>query len=187
MDQDNATHVAEHYNAIPQLGLQNRKHSQVYHLRSLHNWIKSILIQTYTSKGDRVLDLCCGKGGDLSKWHKSLVKEVVGVDIADVSIKQAQERYTTSKYSFQAEFYTGDVFSQSLESLITPANMSHPFDVVSCQFAYHYSWESEAKARMGLQNISKALKPGGHFLATTPNANWIVYFILFVDFKILTW
>jgi hypothetical protein len=30
--------------------------------------MKSILILKYVNKGDAVLDLCCGKGGDLAKF-----------------------------------------------------------------------------------------------------------------------
>jgi mRNA (guanine-N7-)-methyltransferase len=164
--------VAAHYNAIQPLGRENRSLSRVYHLRSLHNWLKSLLIASYTSEGHRVLDLCCGKGGDLPKWSRARVREVVGVDIAQVSVQQARERFSAmTRPPFRARFYAGDVFSHPLESLI---GEQEPFDLVSCQFAYHYSWESETKARLGLQNISQALRSGGHFLATTPNANWIV-------------
>ena len=39
-----------------------------------------------------VLDLGCGKGGDLTKWHKAKVDHVVGVDIAATSIEQCKDR-----------------------------------------------------------------------------------------------
>lgn len=48
------------------------------------------------------------------------------------------------------------------------------FDFVSCQFALHYSFETEARARGLLLNISERLKPHGYFICTVPNANWIV-------------
>ena len=176
MQVDHADEVAAHYNAVLQLGLEGRQSSKVYHLRSLHNWIKSVLINQFTFKGHRVLDLCCGKGGDLIKWSKNRVKEVVGVDIAAVSIQQGKRRFDDlkNKAKLNAQFFVGDVFAKPLETFIGLKNMQEKFDVVSCQFAYHYSWETEAKARMGLENISKALRSGGHLLITTPNANWIV-------------
>lgn len=50
-----------------------------------------------------------------------------------------------------------------------------PFDAISCQFAYHYSFETEASARLSLQNISRVLRPGGYFFGTTTNAKVIRY------------
>lgn len=44
------------------------------------------------------------------------------------------------------------------------------FDICSCQFVYHYSFESEQKADMMLRNACKRLKPGGFFIGTTPDA-----------------
>jgi mRNA (guanine-N7-)-methyltransferase len=49
------------------------------------------------------------------------------------------------------------------------------FDLVSCQFALHYSFETEEKARGLMHNISSRLKPGGIFVGTIPNANLLVY------------
>ena len=70
--------------------------------RSFNNWTKSMLINEYMDKIRRaegfrgqvsVLDLGCGKGGDLTKWHKAKVDHVVGVDIAATSIEQCKDRY----------------------------------------------------------------------------------------------
>ena len=45
-------------------------------------------------KGLRVLDLACGKGGDLSKWckHKDSIQMYVGMDIAKQSLNDLIER-----------------------------------------------------------------------------------------------
>lgn len=61
-----------------------------------------------------------------------------------------------------------------LATVIPPEHLFQ-FNVVSCQFALHYSFENETKARQALQNISQALAVGGHFFGTCPNSNWIVY------------
>ncbi|KAL6976203.1 mRNA (guanine-N(7))-methyltransferase, partial [Sarracenia purpurea var. burkii] len=47
--------------------------------------IKSVLIQLYARRGDAVLDLACGKGGDLIKWDKAKIGYYVGIDIAEGS------------------------------------------------------------------------------------------------------
>ena len=59
-------------------------------LRHFHNWIKSIIIYSYCSPGKEnrdgkvkkknVLDLGCGRGGDIMKMYHSRVGEFVGID-----------------------------------------------------------------------------------------------------------
>ncbi|RZB75755.1 mRNA cap guanine-N7 methyltransferase 1 [Glycine soja] len=49
-----------------------------------------------------------------------------------------------------------------------------PFDICSCQFALHYSWSIEARARQALANVSALLHPGGIFIGTMPDANVII-------------
>lgn len=74
-----ASVVANHYNALEEKGLSARKKSKIYFMRNFNNWIKSMLINEYITKirdsnsfgaPIRVLDMCCGKGGDLLKWQK---------------------------------------------------------------------------------------------------------------------
>lgn len=66
----------------------------------------------------KVLDMCCGKGGDLLKWKKANITHLVAADIASVSVEQCQSRYNDlgsnrSRDSgfapvFRAEFITAD-------------------------------------------------------------------------------
>lgn len=42
------------------------------------------------------------------------------------------------------------------------------------QFALHYSWSTEARARRALANVSALLRPGGIFIGTMPDANVII-------------
>jgi mRNA (guanine-N7-)-methyltransferase len=48
------------------------------------------------------------------------------------------------------------------------------FDVVSMQFCLHYSFETQAKARTMLENVTSNLRSGGWFIGTIPDAYWIV-------------
>ena len=44
-------------------------------------------------------------------------------------------------------------------------NLHQPkFDIVSCQFAFHYSFESEAQAECMVKNAAECLRPGGFFI-----------------------
>ncbi|CAO3671197.1 unnamed protein product [Rhizopus stolonifer] len=164
--------VAQHYNARPELGRVKRKESVIIRLRSFNNWVKSILIQHHVRQRQTVLDMGCGKGGDLLKWAKARIQHLVAADIAEVSMEQMQERYQTLKdRQFTAEFFPMDCYSEPLE----PRLKSHTwFDTVSMQFCLHYAFENETKARMMLKNVSSQLRSGGRFIGTMPNANWIV-------------
>jgi mRNA (guanine-N7-)-methyltransferase len=139
--------VRQHYNAVPQRGREWRKtDSRIKGLRSFNNWVKSTLIHKFSpaeSGSDtsslRVLDIGCGKGGDLGKWQQApqSLELYVGVDPAEVSIEQARERYAQmssgggrggrgggggrggyhgnrQQRTFHAEFFVDDAFLNSL-------------------------------------------------------------------------
>lgn len=202
--------VADHYNAVPDRGREWRQtESQIKGLRSLNNWVKSTLIQKFSKPekipphGMTVLDIACGKGGDLGKWEKAPVVPslYVGVDIADISIEQARQRNAENirrnngrhrrPIQMHAEFYVHDSFGRSLDEvprvqevgfnpnagpgpLVIQGGMREGgFDVVSMMFALHYSFESELQARGMLRNVAGALKKGGKFIGVMPNSDVI--------------
>ena len=41
--------VAKHYNELEEKGLEAREESQIFHMRSFNNWIKSMLISKLTT------------------------------------------------------------------------------------------------------------------------------------------
>ncbi|PWA90963.1 mRNA capping enzyme family protein [Artemisia annua] len=174
-----AKKVADHYSARTNQTLEEREASPIIHLKKLNNWIKSVLIQLYAKRGDSVLDLACGKGGDLIKWDKAHIGYYVGIDIAEGSIEDCRTRYNgdadhhqrRKKFSFPARLMSGDCFEVRLDRALAD---DAPFDLCSCQFAMHYSWSTEARARRALANVSSLLRPGGIFIGTMPDANVIV-------------
>ena len=138
--------VRQHYNAVPQRGREWRKtDSRIKGLRSFNNWIKSTIIHKFSpneeGKEDQplnVLDVGCGKGGDLGKWAQApqAVGYYVGIDPAEVSIEQAKERYMQmrpggggrggrgggggggrNRRIFEAAFLVDDAFANSLGDL----------------------------------------------------------------------
>lgn len=143
--------VTQHYNTVPERGREWRKTgSKIKGLRSFNNWVKSTLIQKFSPdedflsrKGNNswdnqgapapeeeekkllVVDIGCGKGGDLGKWQQAPqpIDLYVGLDPADISVDQARDRYMGMRNSrnrntrrgakplFHAEFSTKDCFS----------------------------------------------------------------------------
>ncbi|XP_014247931.1 mRNA cap guanine-N7 methyltransferase [Cimex lectularius] len=173
--------VVNHYNSIEEKGLSYRNQSRIVYLRNFNNWIKSMLLAEYldhikSKKSQhepiKVLDLCCGKGGDLNKWHKGNVSHLVCVDIAENSVISAQKRYNDMKSRnyriFTAEFIVADLTKERVCTMYKDPKIK--FDIVSCQFAFHYCFESLQQAEMMLKNITDNLLPGGYFIGTIPNA-----------------
>ncbi|EZA62748.1 hypothetical protein DMN91_007138 [Ooceraea biroi] len=184
---DNTVLVADHYNALEEKGLSQRNKSRIVYMRNFNNWIKSMLINEYIVKVKqgksygaslRVLDMCCGKGGDLLKWKKANISHLICADIAQVSLEQCQQRYNdmvNGKASnrgyapiYTAEFITADCTKVRLREKFKDPSMQ--LDFVNCQFAFHYSFESLPQAECMLRNASESLRPGGYFIGTIPDA-----------------
>ncbi|KAK4147483.1 mRNA capping enzyme-domain-containing protein [Dichotomopilus funicola] len=211
--------VRAHYNAVPERGREWRKtDSRIKGLRSFNNWVKSCIIQKFApdedhapgsmergiSSGNKllVLDIGCGKGGDLFKWQQApqTVDLYVGLDPAEVSIDQARERYRSMANRggggrggrgghhrrppriFDSRFHVKDCYAESIGDLDivqqvgfseSSVSSSRGFDVVSLMFCMHYAFETEQKARQMLKNVSGSLRKGGRFIGTIPNSDVI--------------
>lgn len=179
--------VAEHYNKLEETGLEKRAQSRIFHMRNFNNWIKSMAINDAMQRiqDDRgrdaatsVLDLGSGKGGDLLKWRKARIRKLVCADIAATSVEQCETRYKDMKERAQRERHNDEIFSaqfiaadctkQRLKDLYSDSSIQ--FDLTSCQFSFHYGFESLAQAETILQNACECLRPGGYFIGTTPNS-----------------
>lgn len=170
--------VREHYNERTVIANRSRRHqSPIIKLRNFNNAIKFMLIDKYTKHGDVVLELGCGKGGDLRKYGAAGISQFIGIDISNASIQEAHKRYQSMKnLDFQAILITGDCFGESLGVAVEPfPECRFPCDVVSTQFCLHYAFESEDKARRALLNVTKSLKIGGHFFGTLPDSEFLRY------------
>jgi len=114
--------VRQHYNEREERGREARQESRIFRLRKFNNWIKSVLIAKFIperteeeideERGLFVLDIGCGKGGDLGKWQKQpQVQAYVGVDLAEVSIIHAEQRAADLRgRRFSTKFFAMDCF-----------------------------------------------------------------------------
>lgn len=148
--------VRQHYNEREDRGREARQESRIFRLRKFNNWIKSVLIgkfipdrteeQVDEDRGLFVLDIGCGKGGDLGKWQKqNQVQMYVGVDAAEVSIVHARQRAAEMRgRRFDTEFFALDCFVVCscflLSALTFRIQYDHNFPVTSpfsilCRFS----------------------------------------------------
>ena len=132
-------------------GKEGRKASRIIFLRSFNNWVKASMINKYChllGKDVSVLDLCCGKGGDLDKYFMNKIKLYVGADISEELIKNALtrlEKIKNEKYSnnFQTKcIFIKEDLSSPQNELMEKIDKKYYFDLVSCQFALHYHFEN---------------------------------------------
>jgi mRNA (guanine-N7-)-methyltransferase len=81
----------EFYETQIKTNTQARSTSSIIFLLKFQNYIKAMLIQevTFRTPGLSVLDLCCGKGGDMGKWPKAFPSHYVGVDLSSSSVEEA--------------------------------------------------------------------------------------------------
>lgn len=226
----NSDVVRQHYNTVPERGKEWRMNeSKIRGLRSFNNWVKSTIIQKFSPGEDfisrfddtkewaadagpspselrrlLVLDIGCGKGGDLGKWQQApqAVDLYVGLDPAEISISQARDRYNSMGSGrgrrrggpplFHAEFFPKDCFGEWLGDIgivrqvgIDPdtgpggSAMNSRwggggFDVVSSMFTIHYAFQSEERTRQMLLNVAGSLKKGGRFIGVCPNSDMII-------------
>ncbi|KAJ8961253.1 hypothetical protein NQ318_008937 [Aromia moschata] len=179
--------VATHYNQLEEKGLDERSRSRIFYLRNFHNWIKSMLINEYLTKIKdgkkhnspiRVHDMCSGKGGDLSKWRKGGITLLICSDIASKSIEQCKARYDRVAEKEVQEIYIRlSTFLVIVQKCVYERSIRTPsikLDLVSCQFAFHYSFESLPQAECMLRNAAECLQPGGYFIGTIPDAYELV-------------
>jgi ribA/ribD-fused uncharacterized protein len=150
---------------------------------NFHNRIKDELYRSNIQKGDTLLELAVGRGGDLYKWKKTEPSKVVGVDISLGNITSPTQgsavRYLNDRrknpYDYMPAilFLQGDMTVYPLleqEDKYMPILMGkeqpsteylekfrdlNKFDDISCQFALHYACESEDTFRNFAKNIER--------------------------------
>lgn len=136
-------------------------------MRKFHNKIKSDLYTQFIKKGDNVLELASGRGGDLRKLAKIGPKRVVMTDIAKNGLQIAENRYEEMKTknkntigNMKVEFIEANATTD-----ITPLLPKRvKYQVVSIMFAFHYFIKSFETT---IANIDHTLKKGGYLLLTT--------------------
>lgn len=159
--------VALHYNNIPTITREKRKDSTIINLRNINNFIKSMIIQLYVRKNTSVLDLGCGKGGDILKYKKMRIKYFCGIDIAEQSVKECETRIKSVNEPFKYDLYNKDMISEEI-------NLNYKFDIIALQFSLHYAFESKSAFDKLFKTIMNHVKDNTYILITLVDHSTII-------------
>jgi SAM-dependent methyltransferase len=198
-----------------------RFHLLSKNMLNFHNtFIKEKLYQYSKSRNASLLELACGRAGDLKRWCAQRYGFVLGIDFSKDNIidpregsfartihslmrkeqdvrsgkiearfaymppilyavgdcalpirdgsaafaKEDMQSVELLQYVFDKKFPSRSPFYNVIPALRGKAQ--NGFDVVSCQFAVHYFFESREKLDGFFQNVADNLKPGGYFIST---------------------
>lgn len=177
-------------------------------MREFHNWIKSIIIYTYCSpykdsntgkmKGTTVLDLGCGRGGDLMRWYHARVGEYVGIDIDYYTLYSSIDgmvfRYNQNKNKYpnfpKVHIIYADPTAQ-LEANVQENKLpnmtkenkqliekvftkTRKFDCISAMFSLHYFFDKKESIDNLIKNIKDYLIEGGYLIFTLFDAKLVM-------------
>jgi len=165
------------------------------HIKDLHQYKKAhdFLKDAGQTKDFHLLEMACGKGGDMFKWNKYKLSNVVAIDLnynnifdpKDGACKRYSDFVMKNKDIFgkihldNVSFLYGDISENIRDGLaVKPPTLElqqdlwnklynrRQFDIISIQFALHYLFETESKLDGFLRNVSENLRPGGIFMGT---------------------
>jgi mRNA (guanine-N7-)-methyltransferase len=162
-----------HYNSkveSPQDARQciaKRAQGPLIELKKFHNNIKRSLIKTFAGNKTTLLDVGCGRGGDLGKWIDGRVGYVRGIDVSDAEIDEARRRHFESYKKLACDFEVCATFGTEAYDSMTK------YDCVTCMFALHFFFSDETTLDMFFRNVSMNLKEGGVLFGVTASGSRI--------------
>ena len=131
-------------------------------IRKNHNDAKRELIQCVTKSGQHILDVGCGFGGDLQKWHKCGAN-INMCDPEPAALVEAKSR--AKNMHMRVNFYEGDIHNCP----------KRKFDVVCFNFSLHYIFKTRDLFFSSIHEIRKRVKPGGLLIGIIPDSEKIIF------------
>jgi len=180
------------------LSAVQRRALPTHALRNVQNRIKEYLIEQ-CGRRSKVYDACCGRGGDMAKYARHTKPDViVFADLSQESINEVSRRYTEActqndrwalKHK-EIHFRAMDCFKTSATDTILYMEPDDPndrryddeeygppmhpvpliFDLIVCNMALHYAFETHESATRALCTLASSLEPiDGVLLCTVPD------------------
>lgn len=177
-----------HYAALAEEGVAARRASRTAGLRALNNEAKRALFERALSEVQplgalRVVDLCCGRGGDVGKFLElsealGLPLAYVGVDVSAEQVSRGRARHPGApgvRWGVSDCFAPGKARQAALEAAPEMAAGAH---LVSCQFALHYACSSAERLGALLDAADSLCAKGGVFALSTTDAGPLLEYAL---------
>lgn len=145
--------------------------------RSLCNALKAVLIDEsfdlWLACAHKplasVLDLCCGRGGDLLKWAQRGQKLYVGLDATPRCVEEAERRLrglcARGVVGLSASFYVCDARRDKFPCA------DGSVDIASVQFGLQYLFGSEQDARHAVSELRRCMSHGGVLSCIYPDGD----------------
>ena len=138
-------------------------------VRKFHNFSKKTLIQNFARKGQYVLDVGCGFGGDLKKWSDCGVI-LDACDPLEESLVEARSRAQTLGL-VHTRFFHGDI-------LACPERV---YDIICYNFSLHYIFQSRDLFFKSIRAIRARLRKGCRLIGYIPDSESILMSTPFKD------
>eukprot|EP00962_Isochrysis_galbana_P043398 scaffold16508_cov108-Isochrysis_galbana.AAC.1 len=160
--------------------LATRRSGVLYTYKRYANAVKRQLICKHAAGAGCLVDIGCGRGGDIGKWRDAGVRRVVATDLSAAQLDEARGRERDGKGRGKGGGGTQIVWRQQsmldpkLASRLAPelewAGASAGADAVAAMFCVQFCFGSERAAASLLRQVSGMLRPGGVFFGTAPDA-----------------
>ena len=142
-------------------------------LYPFNRFLKRSLYNEYVKEGDNILEIAGGRGGDLFNIVKSGGKYVLLLDIVKLELAEAKDRHSKSRElkNLNVNFVEYDVLSNNINKIreVSSKKEVDKFDVISCQFAFHYFLGSKKSVDIIIKFVDAFLKDDGVFMFTGYN------------------
>lgn len=170
-----------HYDAhAKSTSRRERAQGPLFELKKFHNAQKRDLIVTYGKCA--LLDLGCGRGGDIGKWIDAGIQSVMGLDMSGEELDEARRRLRGMRGAGAYEFQQFDLREGAW---LSPRTDPRPdilgafsprvkYGAITSMFSLHYFFDRETSLRNVLQTVQHNIEPGGYFVGTVPDGKRIM-------------
>ena len=162
--------TSEHYNKVAKSIGRRSKRARLEEDPSAKakcriNLAKRIVIsRAVTTTPPRILDLCCGRFGDLHKYLACNASKIVGIDASSESILEAQSRAKTFvSMTTDIQLLCADILSEEARHFI---EIHGPYDVVVANMCLNYFFDSANRLERFIHLAASRLVDGGFFIGS---------------------